>query len=75
MEKINGCNPAEQIDRSNKDNFKQYMLDNPIYAYDILGIASTEEAIDAYIKQNEGLFNTDGRIYNRMTGRYKRRHL
>jgi hypothetical protein len=68
-------NPAEHIDRSSKDNFRQYMLDNPFYAYDILGIVPTEEAIDEYIKQNERLFNIYGRIYNKMSGRYRRRRL
>ena len=75
MGKFDGYNPAEQIDRSSKDKFRQYMLDNPFYAYDILGIVPTEEAIDEYIRQNEVLFNIDSRIYNKMTGRYRRRHL
>ncbi len=67
-------NPAEQVDRGDKIEFKKYLLDNPYYCLDILGLEPTEENIDQYIEQNPNLFVSERRL-NKMLGKYSRRRL
>lgn len=52
-------NSAEHIDRLRSANFRTYLLDNPFYCEDVLGVPATEEAIDAYIEQNRHLFSDE----------------
>lgn len=60
---MNKTNDADiemaSLDRGKVELFTRYLLTNPIYCRDILGIQATPEAIEAYVEENKQLFTVD----------------
>lgn len=72
---MNKTNDADielaSLDRGKAELFTEYLLTNPIYCRDILGIQATPEAIEAYVEENKQLFTAEP-VRKR---EYKRRRL